>query len=950
MDKGKFYILVGLILSCLLFGAKSQSLELEALPATTKWSQIKTDNFKVIFPNGFESEANRTANILEGLHTPASKSLGVKPRRFSVILQNQHAISNGFVTVGPRRSEFFTTSPQDNKSRANVDWIEHLATHEYRHMVQFEKAYHSPINKLMYWGFGEYGLAFAAGIAAPSWFWEGDAVGVETSFTKTGRGRTPSFELAFKTNLMEKGGFNYSKQNLTSFKDFVPNHYVTGYFMTTYFKRKYGIDIWDKIIKRAFGFPYRPFVFSNAIKKETGKNLLQNYKDMMSEMTELYSYQTQDLSEENTETINHRKNGVYTDYFYPHEIRNGNIISLKSGFSDTDKLVSIDKSGKEKVLFTTGILNDPGFLSINDNKVVWTEFEFDPRWLKRTYSVIKSFDLSTKTFRKITHKSKFTSAAISPDGTAIVAIENTSDNKYSVQLLDFESGEVVKIYSNANNAFYSMPSFSEDGNYIVLLKSEQQGKTIISKNISTGIEESWRFSENENFGHPIRTEDFLFYNSPLNGIDNIYALDISTKEVFQITHSKYGAFNPSLSSDKKKIIYNQFSKNGMDIVSMPVDASKWTPLQVVKDRNIHYADPMIRAENEQELPVNVQDKTYSAKPYRKLLHTVRPHSWGLSAIPTNNSVIVGVNSQDILSTTSISAGLKYDSDERNWLKYGNISYQGLYPIVDLSIIDGSRSTTLNVEGKNQTFNWKETTLSAGLRVPLVLTKSKYLRKLTFSSKSIFTSISGYNLPNKLFIDQSGNGNLNALEHNIQFVNVMRRSKLDLNSRFGQSFSIHYNHTPIGGNYQSKLFAIESNLFFPGIVKHHSIRLRGSYQNENSKNYYFDSPIQFTRGFGYFPFNRFTNLSFNYKLPVWYPDVHLGPLFNLQRVYVNGFYDHGVGTDSDQTDIALKSYGAELSFNFNIMRYLLLFDLGVRYAYMPEVNDTRIELIIGGITF
>jgi len=179
---------------------------------------------------------------------------------------------------------------------------------------------------------------------------------------------------------------------------------------------------------------------------------------------------------------------------------------------------------------------------------------------------------------------------------------------------------------------------------------------------------------------------------------------------------------------------------------------------------------------------------------------------------------------------------------------------------------------------------------------------------------------------------------------------MRRSKLDLNSKLGQSLSIHYNHTPIGGNYQSKLFAMESNLFFPGIIKHHSIRLRGSYQHENSTNYYFDSPVQFTRGFGYFPFKNFRNLSANYKMPLWYPDIHIGPLFNLQRIYINGFYDDGLGTDSNQTDIALKSYGAELSFNFNLMRYLLLFDLGVRYSYMPEFDDNRVEIIIGGITF
>ena len=37
-------------------------------------------------------------------------------------------------------------------------------------------------------------------------------------------------------------------------------------------------------------------------------------------------------------------------------------------------------------------------------------------------------------------------------------------------------------------------------------------------------------------------------------------------------------------------------------------------------------------------------------------------------------------------------------------------------------------------------------------------------------------------------------------------------------------------------------------------------------------------------------------------------------------------------------MSYKSYGAELSFNFNLMRYLILFDLGIRYAYIPEFKE------------
>lgn len=950
MKKTALYFL--LCYSNIILSTESSGQELETLPASTKWSQIKTSNFNLIFPNGFESEANRTANILETIHEPASKTLGVRPRSFSVILQNQNAISNGFVTIGPRRSEFFTTYRQDYKQLGNVDWIEHLAVHEYRHMVQFEKAYQSRINKLLYLAFGEYGVGFGAGIAAPSWFWEGDAVGTETSFTRTGRGRTPDFSLQFKANLLDKGGFSYNKQHLTSFKDFVPNHYRTGYFMTTYFKNKYGADIWDKIIQRSFRFPFIPFVFSNAIKKETGLNLNQNYKGMLSEMKTLYTKQIENTALRTKGALNKRKKSVYTDYHYPKMVDSGNIIALKSGFSDTEKYVSIDAKGNESTLFTSGIINDPGFLSINNNTILWTEFEFDPRWLKKTYSVIKSYSLYDNSFRRITKKTKYSAAALSPNGDMIVAINNSELNEHRIHLLDFASGEVQKVFDNPENIYYSMPSFSDDGKYLALLKLYDDKKEIVRKDINTGLEQVLIESVSENFGHPILSGKYLFYNSPISGIDNIYALDINSNQVFQVTDSRLGAFNPSISKNGEAIIYNEFSVDGMDIVSTKLDQSEWIAKENAQDRNINFEQVMVDQEASSNVLEGVRNKTYEVEPYKKIKHTIKPHSWGLSAIPTNTSIILGINSKDILSTTSISAGLKYDSDERNWLKFGSVSYQGLYPIIDLSIVDGTRSATVNTDTGRRTFNWNETSISAGVRVPLVLTKSKNLRKLSFSSKSVFTSVSGFNLPNGFLIDQSGNGNLRALEHSVRFNNTQRKSKLDLNSKFGQSLFISLKHTPIGGDYSSTLFATESNLFFPGFIKHHSIQFRGTFQSENSKNYYFDSPVRFTRSIGYAPLRYFTNWSVNYKMPLWYPDIHLGPLLNIQRVYINGFYDKGWGRiPGDREDeISFKSYGAELSFNFNLMRYPILFDLGIRYAYIPEFKENRTEIIIGAIAF
>lgn len=249
-----------------------------------KWYQINTPNFKIVYPKGFDFQAQRMANTLELVHAPEAKSLGVKPKKIAIILQNQTAVSNGFVALAPRRSEFFAMPAQDNQFTGNNDWLNLLATHEYRHIVQFQNSI-TGFNRVAYYVFGQQFLAGLAFAAVPSWFWEGDAVATETAFTHSGRGRIPNFELLFRTNLLEGRNFNYHKQYLRSYKQNVPNHYVLGYHMVSYLRKKTGNGhIWGDVTQRAWSLPFVPFTFSSSIKKKSGLYVNALYQEMASDL------------------------------------------------------------------------------------------------------------------------------------------------------------------------------------------------------------------------------------------------------------------------------------------------------------------------------------------------------------------------------------------------------------------------------------------------------------------------------------------------------------------------------------------------------------------------------------------------------------------------------------------------------------------------------------------
>src|SRR5680860_1761902 len=105
-------------------------------PASIKWRQINTPNFQLIYPDYYELQAQKLGYILEKVYKYGSYSLNHSPEKISVILHTQTVKSNGLVAWAPKRAEFYTTPHQDIYPQ---DWLEQLALHEFRHVVQVDK-------------------------------------------------------------------------------------------------------------------------------------------------------------------------------------------------------------------------------------------------------------------------------------------------------------------------------------------------------------------------------------------------------------------------------------------------------------------------------------------------------------------------------------------------------------------------------------------------------------------------------------------------------------------------------------------------------------------------------------------------------------------------------------------------------------------------------------------
>ncbi len=920
---------------------------------------MRTPHFTVLYTDDFRATAQRTAQRLEQFYAPVSASLGRQPRPISVVLQNQTTVSNGFVSLQPRKVEFNTVAPQTPFLTGTLDWLDLLSVHEFRHVVQRDKAL-TGVSLAAFRLLG-YPAVGAIGVGIPDWFVEGDAVGTETVLTRGGRGRIPDFDLGFRANLLAGRRFDYSKAVGGSYRDNVPNHYTLGYLLTTYAQRNYGVTVWDNILSRYYQFPFYPFSFSNILKKATGLRTEELYRRTLDDITETYRQEQAGLNVTDATVLPARaerqgKALVFTNYRYPQWVDDSTLLAVKSGLGDIDQLVSLRRSAdslnawREERIFVRGYVNNPEMLSVAGGNACWIEYDYDPRWGQRIYSDIRLLDLASGQLTRLTRRGRYTAAAVSPDGTQVVAVRN--DDRYHTQLvvLDARTGTEKTVLTNPDRRFYSQPRWSADGRTVVAAVLVNQQKTIEEFTIATGTHRDLLPLARENISHPQPWEHFVLYNSPRSGLDNLYAVDTRTGRTAQLTSRPLGAYHAAPSPNGQNLAFHDFSADGYRLAMMPLDTSRWQPAPPAQGESVRYFGPLLKQDpNALTVTTSQPDSVpslYRPERFRRLAHALNLYSWGPVASSNGQALQVGIASQDVLNTTQLQAGYVFSQTERTGNFFANLSYQGLYPIVDLGFQSGNRRTAIP-NGRAAPFDslvtdtWHYNQVTAGLRLPLNLTRSRYAQSLLASAYYSYQQVTGYELPNRL-PNEVGNGrSLSALTYGLSFARSLKLSFRDVGPRWGQAISTTLRNTPFGGTLAGWQWGTSVSLYVPGLLKHHSLRLRGAYQQQwgrtDVRNVYQFSPvIAYPRGVPYVAYDQIRYGAAEYRLPLASPHWTLGRFAYIQRVKSMLFTDYASGQSRLRQGTGIGTVrgddwtaGADLSFTFNFLRLRTPFEAGIR---------------------
>lgn len=930
-----------------------------AEPPTVFWKQIKTDNFQVIYPSGFDSVAKEFTKKLEFVYASCSKGLRTQPKKISVVLHNQSNIGNASVGWCPSQMDVFSITPQDMHSQ---EWYEHLAIHEFRHVVQMN-ALNQGITKILYFLLGEQAIGAVLGLYIPTWLLEGDAVCTETAFSTEGRGRQADFSMGLRAQTYEKGIYSYSKAYFGSYRDYVPNHYELGYFLLANSRLLYGQHLEADIFERAATHPFSIRPTNRAILNKTNLPRRIWYQSVFQYQADEWKLKHDREIQTPYDTII-CGDGVYTNYINGIQHNDSVYFAERSALDRIPQLVKI-QNGKQKVIANIAFKPSEDRIHSNGKTIVWQETNYNVRWELKQSSRIYMYDIDKHKKRKFKTERHVFSPAISPSDERIAVAEIEEDGSYFLTIYDKASKQIIRQIPSPDHDVIQQPSWNENGSKIVFVGLNSAGKRIVEYDVAENAFTEILPYTKEDLSRPQYWHDYVLYTSSYSGVDNIFAIHRDTKQISRITVGDFGSKFPSVQDST--LVYSNYNSDGYQLAKIQLNPAKWHDLKVVKKETNSRAQMLTNQEGGVLDFSTMSDTTYATKNYIPFLHLINIHSWMPFYLTYSSGTIeekgngFQVISQNHLGTTFSSAGYKWNSTAGTHNFFTKVTYKGLFPVFefeyDYGTLDNRDTITLANTSRTRFVDTRYRTndIFARVYLPFNFSSKSYTRQVVLLNQWQKAAYHRMDCPDDMKQFYRENFSLDLMTYQFIVSNMRSKARQEINPRWGQLLNISYSYSPKAGSdarlgYETNEYA-ELSLYFPGLQTNHSLNLYvGAEYNEVPENqqreFYsiLKNHIKSPRGFIdtlAIPTNEYLcSFQANYTFPMFYPDWEWGDFLYLKRIRCNAFVDYArVNGDKEYL-----SGGAELLADFHLCNFIAPISAGVRISRLAEPKYSIMELL------
>lgn len=884
-----------LILFTLLVQSAYAQLSLMQSSSSLDWKQIENDHFEVVFPDTLEKDGQYIMNLLEHYRGDVAADYQVIPKKFTMILRPEMASPNGFVTLGPRRSEWFANAAF-SPFVGSLDWYQSLAIHEFRHVVQFDQFDRSwmGLTKTL---FGDTIHGFFIFFTTPTWFFEGDAVWAETKYSDAGRGRSPRFSAKLKSILLHGEIPSYDQLIIGDYNKSLVNHYVYGYYLSAAAYKQYGPQVMQKIIQYTTTRPLNPYAFYNGFKRITGKKFDLFYTETMVELQKKWRAESKK---------------EYTPSFLPYRTQSYPFTYGNSKYHlerRLDSLLELKKDGK-----TIAELPANSSLSrihIEQGKLVYTQFESHYRYALKNYSELFLFDLKSFKTTKISNNKRYYNPQINKHKKSILVTDFTDKGHWDIVELDFSGKELQRFHNTKlrfTEAIYS------SGNKILAIALEENGeKKIISISKDKSIKTLLPASRN-NIYSLSTSKDEVYFEADYQGRVNIFSVGLKTKKVKQCTFEEIAAYTPSIYKDM--LSYATFDSHG-NVIKESKAACKEINKSLTKEYLGHTVSDFYHEIEPVKIPEeifsNLRNHSTESETFSETEGSLTPHSWDFLL---SRGVALSVTTQNKLNTFSAAAVVGTDDNEGGGYAGMALSYTKYYPVFSFSIGHAERKSTLT---DNSELRWGETTGAFNMLLPYSFTAGNYSGTHLLTLGTALDQVTGRDAdftfsPRELIINSASFDTSLLKKSSIQQIYPARGYNIGLNYFSAEDKKDNNELTYLG--------MLDVKFYFPGLKKNHGIKWQSNieYRPGDSTAYSLSSIVprtradrySFSRGHEYIKSPSYARTSLDYTLPAKYIDAGFKDWVHFNRVITSVFVDHTkvIGFENKRS---LNSYGGSIYF-------------------------------------
>ncbi len=656
------------------------------------WHSIETKHFRITYNSGEGPVAEHIADLCEDIYARLEPAIGWPPsQRTEIVLTDETDSANGSATVLPYNAiTLYVTAPDDFSPLGDVDdWYLELVTHEFTHILHIDHTRGLPelANRVV-------GKQFAPNQVAPRWLLEGLAVYEESSKTSGGRLRSSMWNMWMRADVLEN---NIAPLDVMSNSDSIRRwpqgnlKYLYGSYLMGWIAETYGEQAIRAFIDD-YGWQVIPFAVNRSLRRATGRTFEELYPAWIDTLKREFAAQAERIRARGL------REGVRLTHVgqqpeHPRWIPTGAwpgmagdaIFYADDGHTraglyrlplvrDASGAVVGSREADRELLVRTNGTATPGFAP--DGTLVFNSIEST----KNLFFFNDLFSLppgATSTSGLDDRRARLTNGFraldpdVSPDGRRVVFTTNHRGTQY-LQIADFHGTSIEGVHalvqSNEFGQAYT-PRFSPDGSHVAYSVWKKGGfRDIRLVDVADGsfvdITHDRAIDGDPSFSKDGR---WLLFHSDRTGVSNIYAYELATGALKQVTNVINGAYQPELSPDGKTLLYEGYTHQGWDVYAMAFDPSQFLDAEpYVDDRPPPPPEPV--------------HQEWEIKPYSPW-NTMYPRAFSATIAPGNFGTLATITASGSDIAGHHSYSITYDDELSRPDFQGSISYSyGRLPV------------------------------------------------------------------------------------------------------------------------------------------------------------------------------------------------------------------------------------------------------------------------------